>query len=257
SFGTAVFGAIFSAQLAGNLLVYLSGMTLPAGFDASAGANPAVLALLPPDVHAGYVESFSASLQTVFLLAVPIAALAFVVSLFLPEVPLRHTSQATDPADTWAPTAKPATRSSLEEVARALGVLMSRDARLRMYGRLGARAGLDLDPRLVWMLLRLYEAPDGRLQDIAQHCGVPLDGLQRLADALCDRGLGCRETDSRGEVHVRLTETGRHDAQALVDARRAALSELVADWSPEQHADLAELLNRLARHVAEEPVPTA
>jgi hypothetical protein len=85
---------------------------------------------------------------------------------------------------------------------------------------------------------------------------VPLDGLIRLADALCERGLACPETDGHGTVRVRLTEVGRHDAELLVAARRSALSQLVADWSPDQHADLADLLSRLARQVAEEPVPS-
>jgi hypothetical protein len=48
SFGTAAFGAIFANQLTGNLARYLAGTPVPAGFNASAGASPAVLAKLPP-----------------------------------------------------------------------------------------------------------------------------------------------------------------------------------------------------------------
>jgi EmrB/QacA subfamily drug resistance transporter len=55
SFGTAAFGAIFASQLSGNLARYLAGTPVPAGFNASAGASPAVLAKLPPAVHADYV----------------------------------------------------------------------------------------------------------------------------------------------------------------------------------------------------------
>ena len=54
---------------------------------------------------------------------------------------------------------------------------------------------------------------------------------------------------------VNLTDEGEAAATRLVTARRDALSELVQDWNPEQHAELAQLLTRLARHVAEGPAP--
>jgi len=114
SFGTAIFGAIFASQLDRNLVHFLAGTPVPAGFHGSAGASPASLAKLPAAVHAGYIEAFATSLHTVFLVATPIAAVGFIVSLFLKEVPLRKTTQATDPADSWAPSAKPAVRSSLD-----------------------------------------------------------------------------------------------------------------------------------------------
>ena len=38
-------------------------------------------------------------------------------------------------------------------------------------------------------------------------------------------------------------------------ARRDALADLVQDWNPEQHAELAAMLTRLARYLAEGPAP--
>ncbi len=52
SFGTAIFGAIFSNVLVGNLASHLHGVSLPAGFSA-ADVTPAVLGHLPAAVHAG------------------------------------------------------------------------------------------------------------------------------------------------------------------------------------------------------------
>jgi DNA-binding MarR family transcriptional regulator len=46
---------------------------------------------------------------------------------------------------------------------------------------------------------------------------------------------------------LRLTVAGDAAAERLFAARREGLRELLADWSPEQHAELAELLNRLSR----------
>jgi len=89
SFGTAIFGAIFSNVLIGNLASHLHGVTLPAGFS-SADATPALLSKLPAAVHAGFVAGYAESIQTVFLVAVPIAALAFLASWLIPQVELKQ-----------------------------------------------------------------------------------------------------------------------------------------------------------------------
>jgi len=88
SFGTAIFGAIFSNVLVGNLASHLHGLSLPAGFSA-ADATPAVLGHLPRLVHLGFVAGYAQSIQTVFLIAVPIAALAFLATWLIPQVELR------------------------------------------------------------------------------------------------------------------------------------------------------------------------
>ncbi|HEX6521475.1 MAG TPA: MDR family MFS transporter [Streptosporangiaceae bacterium] len=92
SFGTAIFGAIFSNVLVGNLASHLHGVTLPSGFS-SANATPALLSHLPAAVHAGFVAGYAQSIQTVFLIAVPIAALAFLASWLIPQVELKQWSQ--------------------------------------------------------------------------------------------------------------------------------------------------------------------
>jgi DNA-binding MarR family transcriptional regulator len=46
-----------------------------------------------------------------------------------------------------------------------------------------------------------------------------------------------------------LTPSGSAAADRLFAARREGLRELLADWSPEQHAELADLLNRLSRAI--------
>jgi EmrB/QacA subfamily drug resistance transporter len=93
SFGTAIFGAIFSNVLVGNLASHLHGVSLPSGFS-SADATPALLKHLPAAVHAGFVAGYAESIQTVFLVAVPIAALAFLATWFIPQVELKQWSGA-------------------------------------------------------------------------------------------------------------------------------------------------------------------
>ena len=93
SFGTAIFGAIFANVLVGNLAKHLHGISLPSGFSA-ADATPALLKHLPAAVHAGFVAGYAESIQTVFIVAVPIAALAFLATWLIPQVELKQWPEA-------------------------------------------------------------------------------------------------------------------------------------------------------------------
>jgi hypothetical protein len=70
---------------------------------AARGIDPALLrgspdqiAALPDAVQSGVTESFGNALSMVFLAAVPIALLALVIVIFLPELPLRTRSEMVD-----------------------------------------------------------------------------------------------------------------------------------------------------------------
>src|SRR6202035_1133576 len=90
SFGVAIFGAIFSNQLASNLKKNLPSSALQQGINpASLQGNPASLAHLPPAIHTGLINAVSESLHVVFLAAVPILVLAFFLTLLIKEIPLR------------------------------------------------------------------------------------------------------------------------------------------------------------------------
>jgi EmrB/QacA subfamily drug resistance transporter len=89
SFGTAIFGAIFSNVLIGNLASHLHGVSLPTGFSA-ADATPAALSHLPAVVHQGFIAGYAESIQTVFLVATPIVVLAFLATWLIPHVELRQ-----------------------------------------------------------------------------------------------------------------------------------------------------------------------
>ena len=95
SFGTAIFGAIFANVLVGNLASHLHGVALPKGFTA-ADVTPAVLSHLPAAVHQGFVSGYAESIQTVFLVAVPIAALAFLATWLIPQVELKRWPEASE-----------------------------------------------------------------------------------------------------------------------------------------------------------------
>ncbi|MEA2421286.1 MAG: hypothetical protein QOF55_385 [Thermoleophilaceae bacterium] len=233
--GTALFGAIFSHQLASNLA---SGAGARAQALATSGGrlSPAQLHALPGPVHTAYLGAFTDSLSTVFLVAVFVVATGFALSWFLPERPLRATAGASGIGDGLA---TPRAPDSLSEIERALSVLARRDARKRMYERLAEKAGLDLPPAAVWSLVRIADGEDPvRLAEIH---GVPADrvaaGLERLETAGLVRRNGARA----------LTPAGEDALERLVKARRERLCEQLDGWSPDQHAELARVLTRLAR----------
>jgi EmrB/QacA subfamily drug resistance transporter len=99
SFGTAIFGAIFSNVLAGNLAKQLGNARLPNGFSSSR-ITPALLDKLPAPIHHGLALAYAQSIQTVFMIAVPIAAVAFLAAWLIPQVELRRRVEA--PPDSTA-----------------------------------------------------------------------------------------------------------------------------------------------------------
>src|ERR1700722_16964350 len=133
SFGTAIFGAIFSNVLIGNLSKHLHGVSLPKGFS-SADVTPSVLSHLSAAVRDGFVAGYAESIQTVFLIAVPIAALAFIATWFIPQLELRRWTGAgpaqADAAGTTgaADAASPAVTSAAAPAAAAAGAPAGADA---------------------------------------------------------------------------------------------------------------------------------
>jgi EmrB/QacA subfamily drug resistance transporter len=89
SFGTAIFGAIFSNVLVGNLVSHLHGAKLPSGLSTSS-VTPAILDKLPAAVHHGLAAAYAQSIQTVFIIAAPIGLIAFLASLLIPHMELRR-----------------------------------------------------------------------------------------------------------------------------------------------------------------------
>jgi len=219
------------------------------GFDAEAGASPAVLDRLPPAVHSGFVHAYAASLHTVFLSAVPIAAVAFLLTWFLQEVPLRETAAAPDQSQALAPTSVPASDDSADEVVRALSSLARREDRHRIYTELAGAAGLDLDPRSTWLLYRL----DGRAKvDQATLAGalqLSTEDIHALVAPLT--GAGLVEVD--GSSGATVTPAGHAAIERLVAARRARLEAGLGSWADEQDARLAQKLDELARDLLRDP----
>lgn len=90
SFGVAVYGAIFNARLSSNLHKFLPPAASGLIKGQSVAISPSALDKLPTPIRHGFILAFSHSIDTVFLIAVPIAAISFVLSIFVKQVPLRE-----------------------------------------------------------------------------------------------------------------------------------------------------------------------
>ena len=103
SFGVAIFGAIFSNALVGNLVRHLGTAKLPTGLSSSS-VTPAILDKLPPAVHHGVSAAYAESIQTVFVIAAPIGLIAFLASWLIPQAELRRGVGASPDPSSEGPT---------------------------------------------------------------------------------------------------------------------------------------------------------
>lgn len=88
--GTAWFGSVFTGRLIDNLTVTMqenADQAIAAGFDPSA-VTPALVATLPEPLHQGIVDSYANALAPALWYVVPVLAVAFILSLFLPQITL-------------------------------------------------------------------------------------------------------------------------------------------------------------------------
>jgi MFS family permease len=88
--GTAVFGTIFTTRLTENLQdVFSAAGASPAdAANATSTLDPQTLAQLPDSVRDGIVNAYADALAPVFWYLVPFIGLAFVLALFLKQIPL-------------------------------------------------------------------------------------------------------------------------------------------------------------------------
>jgi EmrB/QacA subfamily drug resistance transporter len=247
SFGVAIIGSIFNSQLRGNLTRLLPSGPLPPGFNPAQVSGGNALAGLPPAVRDGYLRSYQESLQTVFLVAVPVAVLAFILALLLPQVPLKTTAAATDPGESLG---MPTVRSSAEELERAVTVLARREDAARVYRWIAQEARTGVGPGGTWLLGWL-----------GRNNGVATSQLPSSRLASADRVVGwAEELRTAGYVSVNggldLTPTGWTMVDRIGNAREEGLQMLLDGWNPELHPELLACLRELATElVGSSPSP--
>ncbi|MEU5519529.1 MFS transporter [Streptomyces sp. NPDC047860] len=240
SFGVAIFGTVFASRLGDELTAALRGRDLPPGVSPDAlEADPRGIASLPPALRPPVLDAYSTAITDVFLYAVPVALLGFVLAWFLKEDRLRASVTAPDLTETLA--SNPVERSSYDEVCRALSVLGTREGRREIYRKITERAGYDLLPAASWLLLRMRKHGSVEPPRLAERNPVPLSVVLEATRQVEIRHLAVR----RG-VDMVLTDEGREVAERLARAREESLAELLGDWwGPDRPTDLVQLVHEL------------
>ena len=230
--GVPIFGAIFANQLSSHLAAKLppgAAGTLPAHL------GPQQIDRLPPAIRDPYVAAYASSLKPVFLIAGVIAALGFLVTWLLEERPLRRTVADQGLGDSFAAPRDP---TSMDELEARLSSLARKENRHLVYERLAAEAGLDLDARETWLLLRLA-APEADAAQLADDLGPQLDGLRRGSLAEPDR--------------PELTPAGQAAAARIAEIRCAEIRRLLEGWKPDEHPAVLALIQRFGRIFSKAP----
>jgi EmrB/QacA subfamily drug resistance transporter len=239
SLGTAILGAIFAARLSANLARMLPAGAAGTPASGAGGMTAQALAQLSPAVRDAYGAAFTASLNTVFLVAGIVCAVGFALTWLLPEKPLRATAAASA-ADAGNEVAEAFARPDDEGNAEsqlwaALASMSDRAVQRGHIERIVARAGETLSPVAAWLLVRLEREPQRSPFDIGGERDVTEERVRVAVDELRQRGL----IDDRG---FEVTAAGCDVLDVLVAARRAHLAELAADWDPKRSEDAERYL---------------
>jgi EmrB/QacA subfamily drug resistance transporter len=192
SFGAAIFGSLFTNFLHSRI----GGALAASGASPAAANSPETLHRLPRTVAAPIVSAYAASLTQVFLWAVPVALVGFILALFLREVPLRD--MGTNAADLGDGFAMPTTQTSEDMLETAIGRLMRGEPGMRLRS-IAMRPDCRLDVAELWALLRInrHQRALGiaRITDIAEQFGVPYEVLEPTFDRLVRGGYAQRDVD--------------------------------------------------------------
>ncbi|KOX12366.1 MFS transporter [Saccharothrix sp. NRRL B-16348] len=222
SFGVAVFGTVYASTLPGNLAA-----AVPPGVDPAAAANVQALHALPDQLKAPIIAAYADTLHLVFLSAAPVAAVAFVVALFLKEVPLRDTARAaaTEVGDNFA---APHTSASEDELEKLVALIVSRERRDPTPDVL-RDSGVPLTHAQAWLVVKVFRQSvdhgDATLERLAESTNVPAGVFEPVARQLQTRGY---VTES--DAHYRFTPQGTEVFADLVAAWRRWLLVKLTDW---------------------------
>ena len=248
SFGTAVFGAIYSNGLTSRLRAAVAASPQ---VNPKAITTPETLHRYPESAIRLIVAAYSDTLHVVFLWGVPVAGLAFVVSLFLKEVPLREASRA-DTSDMGGGFGMPDT-DSMQQLERSLGRLLQREGRDHLPA-LRAASGTALTEADGWCVGQVRIRRDVglpiSLEAIANRARVPAAVLMPAFDHAIAAGYLAGPYEN-----LTLTKAGTDESDKFVHELKAWVAERLAPVGGDNPAALDHALEHLARAALADEVP--
>jgi hypothetical protein len=251
SFGASIMGSIFSNGLKGRLEPVLIRVRVPP----SAVASPELLHKLPLAARDPIITAYAQSLQHIFLFAVPVAVVGFVLALFLPQVTMRGVAKVSGPGDGFA---VPEGSDNDHQLANVVGQILRQDNRSSIASIL-ASSGSTLDTATAWgvMGVSLRQAAFGapaREADMEARVGVPAGVLRPFYTELVQAGYLTRD----GDGVLGLTKSGQAEAEKITAAWKAWLMGELQGWlkahetSPEQTKQIEAAIGRITLRLIRE-----
>ncbi len=233
SVGVSVFGAIFAAGLGQRLTAQLPAGTAPV-------VEPAAIQALTAADRAIYVTAYAEAIHPIFLLGAIVAVAGFALTWFLREIPLQSGRRAETVGESFA---MPSDADSLEELEMIVSRAENPAQQWAMFQRVAARLGVPLDPDEIWLLVQACRSEGATdLAALARSEDVPSARLDGIAERLTAKGM-----TTRTGAAISTTATGQSTSADMSARYRQRLSEIVAQWEPEKHAEVQAMLTRFSR----------
>jgi EmrB/QacA subfamily drug resistance transporter len=235
--GAALFGGIFAYVLELNLARHSPPLVLH---------DTAELVGMHEPLRSAYLSIFVDALHPVFMTAAVLAFVAFLMALAIKEVPLRSSIAAEAGGEAFP---MPRDATSLEELERIIARITAHENRWLVYLRAATRIGIPIQPDELWLLARVGEAGGSESRaDLQRRLAISEPQGDRLVSGLVAAGLAQALAGS-----VSLTQQGRDDYRRLVAQREDDLRKMLADWKPEEHPEVIQLMRELAGSFASSP----
>ncbi|CAM3617441.1 MDR family MFS transporter [Smaragdicoccus niigatensis] len=231
SFGASVMGSVYTNYLNQRI----GGAMLASGVKPSDIATPAQLHALSAEQKAPIVTVYADAIQHMFLYVVPVAMIALVFAILLPQVKMRgivrEGAKGTGEGFAIAEGAKADTQ--LEDLIGRI---------LEKHGRAAApsiieRSQTKLTHAQAWGIMRVF-GPSRilgrgiRLSRLESAINVPPGVLRPFYDELETAGYVARDGDI-----LTVTPVGESEAQRIRNTWRSWLVEQLSDWFPEDQTD--------------------
>jgi len=251
SFGTAIFGTIYTNSLKPNLTEGVATATASGAADpttiAQASQSPEGLHNLPTAAAEPIIKAYADTLQTVFLWTVPVAALGFLVALFLKQVELRDSARmgSTDMGEGFA---SPASADSRRVLEAAVGKIIG-STELDTARRIVTDSDTRLDVAGAWavMQVELFTRMVGyaSLGLISARRRLPPEVLVPVFDRMVEEGYLTRDGSFLSH-----TAAGEREAQVISEAWSTWLAQRVEqDLGRPSGEDLRVAIDSIAKRL--------
>ncbi|MFJ2699926.1 MFS transporter [Streptomyces rochei] len=242
--GVSVLGSVMSTRIshyASDTIGSLSPQEQAAAAKAAGGSSIPDMDLLPPGIREWLESAYGHGIADIFLIVAPIALIAFLITLFIKEVPLRTSGALAQAAEATAETASPAAPAPAE-AARATAEPVPAGVAAAAPGTSATDSGAQ--PEATRRLAAVATAAGTGEPTAPVSGGVPVRGFVRGAESapvpqaavtlisLGGRQLGRSVAQADGSYAVDAPGAGSYVLIASADGFQPQASTIVVNDEP-------------------------